>query len=166
MNNAAVKFDTQDIVVEEVLPHAPETIWKALTTGELIARWLMPTTGFEAVKGNHFTFQTTPAGAWDGVIRCQVLEVMPNERLAYAWKGGHEGNVGYGSRLDTVVTWTLSRVENGTRLSLVHSGFVLPRNDTAFKNMSEGWKKVVRNLDTIAAEQDSAKPKRERASKT
>jgi|HubBroStandDraft_6_1064221.scaffolds.fasta_scaffold254337_2 uncharacterized protein YndB with AHSA1/START domain len=167
MTEAPNNTATQDIVVEEVLPHAPETVWKALTTGELIARWLMmPTNGFEPVKGKHFTFQTRPAGAWDGVIRCQVLEVMPNERLAYAWKGGHEGNVGYGSRLDTVVTWTLSKVENGTRLRLVHSGFVLPKNDTAFKNMSEGWKKVVRNLDTIAAEQDSSKPKRERASKT
>jgi uncharacterized protein YndB with AHSA1/START domain len=167
MTEAAIKFDTQDIVVEEVFPHAPETIWKALTTGELITRWLMmPTTGFEPVKGKCFTFQTTPAGAWEGVIHCQVLEAMPNERLVYSWKGGHEGNVGYGSRLDTVVTWTLSRVENGTRLRLVHSGFVLPKNDTAFKNMSEGWKKVVRNLDTIAAEQDSSKPKRERASKT
>jgi uncharacterized protein YndB with AHSA1/START domain len=84
------------------------------------------------------------------------LEVTPNERLVYAWKGGHDANVGYGSRLNTVVTWTLSRVENGTRLRLVHSGFVLPRNDTAFKNMSDGWKKVVRRLDTIAAEQGAA----------
>jgi len=159
MTQAALKVDTQDIVVEEVLPHAPETIWKALTTGELIARWLMPTTGFEPVKGKHFTFQTTPAGAWDGVIRCQVLEVMPNERLVYAWNSGHEGNVGYGSGLDTVVTWTLSTVANGTRLRLVHSGFVLPKNETAYKNMSEGWKKVVRNLDTIAAEEDASKPK-------
>jgi len=167
MTEAAVKFDTQDIVVEEVLPHPPETIWKALTTGELISRWLlMPTTGFEPVKGKHFTFQTKPAGAWDGVIRCQVLEVTPNERLVYEWKGGHEGNAGYGAPLETVVTWTLSKVENGTRLRLVHSGFVLPKNDTALKNMSEGWKKVVRNIDTIAAEQDSLKPKRERASKT
>jgi len=160
MNHVALKSDTQDIVVEEVLPHAPETIWKALTTGELIGRWLlMAPTGFEPVKGKHFTFQTTPAGAWDGIIHCQVLEVMPNERLAYAWKGGHEGNVGYGSPLDTVVTWTLSRVESGTRLRLVHSGFVLPKNDTAFKSMSEGWTKVVRNLDTIAAEQGSSKPR-------
>ena len=167
MTQAALKMDTQGIVVEEVLPHAPETIWKALTTGELIGRWLlMQPTGFEPVKGKHFTFQTTPAGAWDGVIRCQVLEVMPNERLVYAWKGGHEGNVGYGSGLDTVVTWTLSTVANGTRLRLVHSGFVLPKNDTAFKNMSEGWQKVVRNLDTVAAEQDSSKPKPERTSKT
>ncbi len=158
MTEAALKSDTQDIVVDEVFPHAPETIWKALTTGELITRWLsMPVTGFEPVKGKHFTFQTTPAGAWDGFIRCQVLEVMPNERLIYAWKGGHEGNVGYGSRLDTVVTWTLSRVANGTRLRLVHSGFVLPKNHTAFKNMSDGWKKVVRTIDAIAAEQDPSK---------
>ena len=115
---------------------------------------MMAPTGFEPVKGKRFTFQTTPAGAWDGIIHCQVLEATPNKRLAYAWKGGHEGNVGYGSRLDTVVTWTLAKVENGTRLRLVHSGFVTPKNDTAFKNMSEGWKKVVRNLDAVAASSD------------
>ncbi len=151
MNDAASKSGTQEIVVDEVFPHAPETIWKTLTTGELIGRWLlMAPTGFEPETGKRFTFQTTPAGGWDGIIHCQVLEVMPNERLAYAWKGGHEGNVGYGSRLDTVVTWTLSRVENGTRVRLVHSGFVLPTNDTAFKNMSEGWKKVVKSVGAIA----------------
>jgi uncharacterized protein YndB with AHSA1/START domain len=155
MNDAASKSDTQDIVVDEVFPHAPETIWKALTTGELIGRWIeMTPTGFEPVKGRHFTFQTRPAGAWDGVIHCQVLEGMPNERLVYAWKGGHEGNVGYGAPLDTVVTWTLSRVEKGTRLRLVHSGFVAPRNDTAFKSMSDGWKKVVPRIGAIAGEQD------------
>jgi uncharacterized protein YndB with AHSA1/START domain len=158
MNEAARKFDTQDIVVEEVLPHAPEAIWKALTTGELIGRWLhMTPTGFAPVKGTRFTYQTTPAGAWDGVIHCQVLEAMPSERLVYAWKGGHEDNVGYGSRLDTVVTFTLARVEAGTRLRVVHSGFVLPKNDIAFKNMGGGWKKVVPAIGAIAAEQGSSK---------
>ena len=154
MNDVALKSNTRDIVVDEVFPHAPETIWKTLTTGELIRRWLMAPTGFEPVKGKHFTFQTTPAGAWDGTIHCRVLEVIPNERLVYAWKSGHEGNVGYGSRLDTVVTWTLSTVENGTRLRLVHSGFVLPKNDTAFKNMSQGWEEVVRQIGAITDEQN------------
>lgn len=154
MNDATLKTDTQEIVVDKVFPHAPETIWKMLTTGELIGRWLMVPTGFEPVKGKHFTFQTTPAGAWDGVIRCQVLEVKPNERLAYAWKGGHEGNIGYGSPLDTVVAWSLSRVEEGTRLRLVHSGFVTPKNDTAFKNMSAGWTKVVQTIGAIADERN------------
>jgi uncharacterized protein YndB with AHSA1/START domain len=155
MNAAAqLKSDRQDIVVDEVFPHAAETIWKVLTSGALMGRWLMAPTGFEPVEGKDFTMKTTPAGAWDGTIRCRVLEVKPNERFAYAWKGGHEGNAGYGAPLDTVVTWTLSRVGNGTRLRLVHSGFVTPRNDTALKSMSEGWKKVVRTLGTIAGEQE------------
>jgi uncharacterized protein YndB with AHSA1/START domain len=146
---------TQDIVVDEVFPHTPETIWKTLTSGELMARWLMMApAGFEPVKGNRFTYQTKPGGEWDGVIHCQVLEVIPNERLAYAWKGGHEQNVGYGSRLDTVVTFSLTKVANGTRLRLVHSGFVLPRNESAFKNMGDGWKKVVGRIGDIAGEED------------
>src|SRR6266404_5025881 len=160
MNEAALKSDTKDIVVDEVFPHAPETIWKALTTGELIARWLlMQPTGFEPVKGKHFTFQTTPAGEWDGVIRCQVLEVTPNERLVYTWRGGHDANAEYGSRLETVVKWTLTKVDSGTRLRLTHSGFRTPKNDFAFKNMSEGWLKVFQRINTVAVEHNSSMAK-------
>ena len=142
----------QQIVVDEVFPHAPEMIWRALTTGELIGRWLMAPTGFEPVKGTRFTFQTKSAGAWDGVINCEVLEAIPNERIAYAWRGGDEGNVGYGSRLDTVVTWTLTKVETGTRLRLVQSGFVTPKNDSALKSMSEAWPKVMQSVGNLAGE--------------
>ena len=115
-----LKPATQAIIVDEILPHAPETIWKALTSSRLIARWIMEPTGFAPVEGTRFTFRTTPAGAWDGTIHCQVLEVVPNERLSYSWKGGDDGNVGYGSRLDTVVTWTLSGEGDGTRVRLVY----------------------------------------------
>lgn len=142
----------QDIVVDEVLPHAPETIWRLLTSSDLIARWMMKPTGFEAVVGNRFTFQTKAAGQWDGSIQCEVLEVVPSQRLVYAWKGGHESNVGYGSLLNTVVTFTLTKVPIGTRLRLVHAGFVLPKNGTAYQSMGEGWKKVVKNVGTVADE--------------
>jgi len=152
MNDTTITSTTQEIVVDEVLPHAPEAIWKTLTTGDLIGRWLMTPSGFEPVKGNRFTFQTTPAGEWDGTIHCRIVELVTNERLAYTWRGGHEGNAGYGSPLDTVVTWTLSRVAGGTRLRLVHSGFVTPRNDSAYRSMGEGWKKVVHNVGDVAGE--------------
>jgi uncharacterized protein YndB with AHSA1/START domain len=155
MNDAAIMADTRDIVIDEVFPHAAETIWKALTQDAMIARWLrMPARGFAPVAGQRFTYETTPAGAWDGVIHCQVLEVTPNQRLIHTWKGGHAGNVGYGAELDTVVTWTLTRAEGGTRVRMVHSGFVLPRNHTAYAGMSEGWKTVVQRIDAIAAEQN------------
>ena len=145
---------TQAIVVDEVFPHTPETLWRTLTNGDLIARWMMKPTGFAPVEGTRFTFKTTPAGEWDGTINCQVLEVVPNARFAYSWSGGHEGNTGYGSRLETIVTWFLSKVDNGTRLRLVHSGFVMPTNETAYTNMSEGWAKVVPSLGAIADEQE------------
>jgi uncharacterized protein YndB with AHSA1/START domain len=150
---AALKIETRDIVLDDVFPHAPETIWKALTSAQLIARWLMQPTGFEAVVGNTFTYQTKPGGNWDGVIHCRVLEVIPNRRLVYAWKGGDERNIGYGAPLDTVVTWSLTPVEAGTRIQLVHAGFVLPSNESAYTIMSGGWKKVVRQLDEISGEE-------------
>jgi uncharacterized protein YndB with AHSA1/START domain len=149
---AALTTETKDIVLDDVFPHAPETIWKALTSAQLIARWLMPPTGFEAVEGNTFTYQTKPGGHWDGVIHCRVLEVVPFRRLVYAWKGGDERNTGYGAPLDTVVTWSLTPVEAGTRIQLIHAGFVLPRNESAYTGMSCGWKTVVRQLNDISGE--------------
>ncbi|ESQ79999.1 SRPBCC domain-containing protein [Asticcacaulis sp. YBE204] len=145
--------DSQNIVVDEIFPHTPDAIWKALTDGELMKRWLMPAEGFAATVGKRFTFKTTPAGQWDGTIHCEVLEVVPAARFVYSWQGGHEDNVGYGSKLDTQVTWTLTAVDGGTRVHLVHSGFVVPRNDVAFKNMGDGWKKVVQRLGSALEDQ-------------
>ena len=143
---------TRDIVIDEVFPHAPETLWKALTTGALMARWLMDPKGFEPVEGNRFTYQTTPAGAWDGVIHCVVLSVVPNQRFAYSWIGGDDANTGYGSRLETTVTFELTEVEGGVRLRLTHAGFALPHNATAYERMSQGWKSVVPNIGAVAAD--------------
>ena len=153
MNDAALRTRPQQIMVDEVFPHAPETIWKTLTSAELMGRWVnMAPTGFEPVVGNRFTYQTTAAGQWDGTIRCEVLEVIPNERFVYSWRGGHESNTGYGAPLDTLVTFTLEKVEGGTRLRLLHTGFVLPRNETAYRGMSAGWPQVVFRIGTMAGE--------------
>jgi uncharacterized protein YndB with AHSA1/START domain len=113
----------------------------------------MEAIGFAAVEGTRFTFQTKPGGAWDGVIHCQVLAVVPNERLVYSWKGGHPENVDYGAPLDSVVTWTLTKVDGGTRLRLVHAGFVSPRNDAAYRVMGDGWRKVVPKLVAVSSEE-------------
>ncbi|AXQ27788.1 SRPBCC domain-containing protein [Solimonas sp. K1W22B-7] len=160
MNDAATMTETREIVVDEVFPHTPDVLWKTLTTAELMGRWLMVPRGFEPVPGKQFSYQTTPAGQWDGVIQCQVLEVVPNERLVYSWQGGHESNAEYGSRLETVVTFTLSRSDLGTRLRLVHSGFRLPKNHSAFSKMSNGWPKVLQQIGAMSGEQDTKEAKK------
>ncbi len=150
MTETGLTAATQDIVVEDVLPFSPEAIWRALTSGALMAKWMMEPAGFEPVVGNRFTFTTTPAGLWDGTIQCEVLEVVPHARFVYSWTGGGEANVGYGSRLETTVTWTLAPEGDGTRLKLVHAGFVPAKNDVAYKGMSGGWVICVGRVGGVA----------------
>jgi uncharacterized protein YndB with AHSA1/START domain len=139
----------REIVVEQVLPHAPETVWKALTSAELIARWLMPN-DFAPVVGRRFTFATRPMGDWDGVVQCEVLQVEPPRRLVYSWKGG--AGSGMAAPLESVVAWTLEPAEGGTRVRMVHSGFRSPQNDMAFQAMSPGWGRVLGRISEIASE--------------
>src|SRR5258708_2433269 len=94
---------TRDIIVEAELPNTPEAVWRVLTTAELIGRWLMPN-DFELVVGKQFEMRTKPLGNWDGVVHCEVLEIVPNRKLVYSWKGGSAENPKYGSRLETIVT--------------------------------------------------------------
>lgn len=154
MTEGMAQSGMREIVIDDVFAHAPDKIWATLIRPDLMARWLgMAPVGFEPVVGNRFTYQTEAAGGWDGTIRCEVIEVLPYRRLAYRWRGGHEDNVGYGSLLDTVVTLTLEPTEGGTRLRLVHSGFDLPRNKTAYRNMSGGWTGVVTRIGGITDEE-------------
>ena len=148
---AADKGATRDIVVEGVLPHAPDVVWKALTSADQIGRWLMPN-DFVAEVGRRFTFRTRPMGDWDGVVHCEVLELVPQQKLVYSWKGGSRANAGYGSALDTVVTWTLAPAAGGTHLRMVHAGFRSPDNDVAFDAMSPGWSRILQSIPRVIAE--------------
>lgn len=104
------------------------------------------------VVGHRFNFRTKPSGDWDGVVDCEVLEVEVGRRLAYSWKGGSDRNVGPGSVLDSVVTWTLSPTDAGTHVRMVHSGFRSPEADKAYNAMSHGWQRIVKEgLNGVAA---------------
>lgn len=137
------------IVVEDDFPHPPALLWRAITDGTLMGQWLMPPEGFAPVAGRSFSFRTRAAGAWDGTIRCTVLAVEEGRMIRYAWTGGDAGNNGYGSLLSTTVTMTLTPTASGTRLRVEHAGFVLPRNEVAWQNMSGGWKTVMGRIGTV-----------------
>jgi uncharacterized protein YndB with AHSA1/START domain len=140
------------IIVEKVLPCSAEKIWQALTTQDVIAKWLMPN-DFVPEVGHRFNFRTRPIGDWDGVVHCEVLACDPPRLLRYSWKGGSDSGVSKTSRLDTDVTWTLTPVDGGTHVRIVHDGFALPGNSAAYDAMSPGWGRV---LDRIAGVIDKA----------
>jgi uncharacterized protein YndB with AHSA1/START domain len=151
MTQLAEKPKVRAIIVEDVLPHSPETIWRVLTAPELLARWLMSNT-FEPRLGHRFTFQGRPMGDWNGIVECEVLEIDAPRRLVYSWLGGSANNATDGSLLDSVLTFTLTPVEGGTRLKLVHDGFRSPQNDAGYEAMSGGWAGIVRRIDALARE--------------
>jgi uncharacterized protein YndB with AHSA1/START domain len=151
MTDAAL---TRAIVVERVLPHAPEKVWRVLTEAELIGRWLMPN-DFRPEIGHRLSFRTRPMGDWDGTVACEVLDCEPPRLLRYRWVGGSAGNSAYGSRLVSVVTWTLTPVAGGTLLHMEHDGFG-PGNELAYDAMSGGWARVPERIASLAAELDEA----------
>ncbi len=140
---------TRAIVVERVMPHPPEKIWRALTERALIAEWLMQN-DFEPRLGARFTFRAKPMGDWNGIVDCEITAFEPPRRLAYSWKGGSATNAAYGSALDSVVTWTLTPAPGGTRLRMEHRGFGA-QNAAAYDAMSQGWPHVLERLEQAAA---------------
>ncbi|NHA04531.1 SRPBCC domain-containing protein [Mucilaginibacter sp. HC2] len=131
----------RDLVIKWHFPHSPEKVWECITNPELISQWLMKN-DFKPVVGHQFQFHSKPLPkmGWDGIVYCEVLEVIPNQKLVYTWKGGpRPGIIG----LDTLLTWTLSPDGEGTRLVLEHSGFKGLKNMLSSIFMESGWKKHI-----------------------
>ena len=136
---------TRSVVVERLMPHPPEKIWRALTQNTLIEEWLM-TNDFQPVVGHRFNFRSAPMPHWNGVTDCEVLVVEPPRRLAYSWNASGDEAAG---GLKTVVTWTLTPASGGTQVRMEQSGF-FPREDF-YRGASYGWQKFMAALERVAA---------------
>jgi len=146
--NKAADVPTKAIVVEQIMPHPPEKIWRALTDSSLIGQWLMRN-DFRPVVGHRFTFEAQPIGDWNGIVECEVLEISPPSRLRYSWRGGSTKNATMGSALDSVVTWSLTPVDGGTLVRMIQDGF-RPENETGYQMMSPGWVRIVGRLSEVS----------------
>ncbi len=133
------------IVVERLMPHQPERIWRALTTSEIISEWLMENS-FEPTVGHRFTFSAKPVPGWSGVTNCVVLTLDRPRTLSYSWGDGSESDSG----LRTVVTWTLTPEAGGTRVRMEQSGF-RPEDERGYLGMGSGWPRILERLDAVAA---------------
>jgi uncharacterized protein YndB with AHSA1/START domain len=104
-----------DIDATVTYPHPVDRVWAALTSSDALAAWFMPN-DFKPVVGHRFTFRTRPARAmgFDGIVRCEVLELAPPMRMVWSWAGGN---------IDTTVTFTLEESAGGTTLRMHQVGF-------------------------------------------
>jgi len=119
-----------------IYPHPPTRVWQALTDPKALTEWLMEN-DFEPIVGHRFCFRTKPMPGFDGVVRCEVVEIDAPRRLVYTWQGG-------GMRQSTLVTWTLEEIAEGTRLRLEHTGFEGLGGLTASFILGLGWPRLLR----------------------
>jgi uncharacterized protein YndB with AHSA1/START domain len=140
--DTTARSQTESISFDFDLHHSPEKVWRALTDPALLAEWLLPVIGLKLEPGAAFTFKTQPHPGWDGTVNCRILEIEPKRKLSYKWV------VGFG--LDTVVTFTITPTESGTRLSLVQSGFK-PDQKQNFGGARYGWKMMSGKLVDLLA---------------
>ena len=110
--------------------YPPEKVWRALTDHVLLAEWLLPVIDLKLERGAAFTFKTEPVAGWDGIVQCRIAEIETHRKLSYDWGVGE---------MATVVTFTLTPTAQGTRLTLVHSGFK-PDQKKNFGGARYGWK--------------------------
>lgn len=138
---------TRSLVVERMMPHPPEKLWRALTQAPLIEEWLMRN-DFQPVVGHRFNLRADPIPHWNGVTDCEVLVVEPHKRLAYSWNAsGEEAATG----IKTVVTWTLTPVSGGTHLRMEQSGFRHGKDDRFYQGADYGWQGMFAGLERVAA---------------
>jgi uncharacterized protein YndB with AHSA1/START domain len=138
---------TTTIQREMRIPQSREQVWRAIANSAALAEWMFPN-DFEPRVGHQFTFHVPPNPKvnFDGlVVRCEVLECEPPDRLAFSWSAGGLEN--------TRVSFQLEPDGDGTRLLFEHSGFdvSVPFGEQAFKGAEFGWAKMLKQLTAVVA---------------
>ena len=139
--DTTARSQTESISFEFELQHSPAKVWRALTDPALLAEWLLPVAGLNLEPGTAFAFTAPPQPGWDGVVNCRFVEIEAQRKISYTWAVAD---------MDTVVTFTLTPTESGTRLSLVQSGF---RSDQKknFGGARYGWRMMGGKLVDLLA---------------
>ncbi|MDQ0921885.1 uncharacterized protein YndB with AHSA1/START domain [Pseudarthrobacter sp. W1I19] len=127
------------IRLERRYSHPAESVWAALTTPELLARWWAPG-DIAPVVGHRFTMDM---GSW-GQQQCEVLTVYPGTSISFLFSEG---------MLDTTITWRLEAVEGGTILHHEYAGFRLDTSmgKQAIEGMGNGWPGLLEQIDGVLA---------------
>lgn len=140
-------MSVQDEIRREMnFPVARERVWTAITDPARLEQWFGTRAEFKRlVAGEPIIF------GWDEQLcRGVIAEVEPPSRFAYRWHSQtSDMETPFDEIPSTLVTFTLDEVPDGTRLTLVESGFAsLPPTirNAAFRENASGWDAELNDL--------------------
>lgn len=119
------------IKLSTIYNHPIEDVWDALTDPNAMSEWLMPC-DIMPIVGHKFQFKTKSYPGFDGTVNCEVLEVVPFQKLSFSWSGSSLNN--------TIVNFELKAIDDKTELKFEHSGFEGFFNKVVVSRiLSNGW---------------------------
>lgn len=124
----------------------PSTVFKVLTTPELISKWFpAPAPVVEPRVGGKygFGFSYEMDGRKVEPPPCTILEYEQDRKLAITWPDWR----GDAAVPDQKVTWSLEDLGGRTRLVLVHDGFTRPVD---ISDYPFGWQQFMEEIGKVA----------------
>lgn len=147
-----------DRIEKTVVLRAPRSaVWRALTTAEEFGSWFGARLTGVFAPGARITGPITAKGYEHVTLDFTIEHFEPEHRFSYRWHPyAIDANVDYSSEPTTLCEFTLDELPDGTRLTVVESGFDrLPssRRDEAFRMNEGGWTGQLRNIERYLAAQ-------------
>lgn len=129
-----------DLDFERIYPQTVEQVWAALTDKIALGAWLMET-DFVEQAGHGFRMWCDDGDGGTDTYICKVLELDKPQRMLWLWALEGKRELG-----ETRVEFILTAVENGTRLTIRHSGDLDPE---MIKNFKSGWPAKIEQLGRV-----------------
>ena len=150
---------TPERIEKHVVIHAPvERVWSAISEPAELGAWFgIDLAGTPPLApGLALAGRVLHEGFEHITWRATIVRVEPPRLLAWEWHpAGIDPNVDYSTEPPTVVTFTLEPVEEGTRLTVVESGFAgvpAARRSEAFRLNDQGWGEQMVRIARFAEE--------------
>jgi uncharacterized protein YndB with AHSA1/START domain len=147
------KADQPAVRLERVIPAPPHEVYRAWLEPALLRQWMAP--GFDVSRaevdarvGGHFRIWHADHGVERGGFECEILELVPDERLVFRW-----GFVGpertAGPVYDSLLTITLQAAKgDATTLVLLHERLddLAAAMSGIVDQVNTGWTMVLEKL--------------------
>ena len=141
---------TDRVEKTSVLKAPRSRVWRALTTADEFGSWFRARLSGTFAAGATLRGPITYPGYEHLTLEIQVERLEPERYLSFRWHpNAVDPTVDYSSEPTTLVEFTLEEVKEGTRLTIVESGFdALPpgRRDEAWRSNDGGWSEQMKNV--------------------
>ncbi len=145
-------MSSTDRIEKHIVIRAPRAgVWRALADSKSFGEWFGAALEQPFAPGARVRGRITYPG-YEHLMMDIVVEQMEPERLfSFRWHpNAVEPGRDYSGEPMTLVEFTLEDVPEGTRLTMVESGFdriPLDRRAEAFRSNAGGWEEQMRNIE-------------------